>query len=60
MAATKPKFSLNALQPNLPDHVVAVHRFDTSYCIDVSYCSSIIRLCRCVFLSQVVTQRLES
>ena len=55
MAGTEPDFPLNALQPNLPGHIVAIRRFDTSHCVDISYCSSIIRLNPNVFLSQVVT-----
>ena len=41
VAGTEPNFPLNAPQPNLPGHVVAICRFDTSHCIDISYCSGI-------------------
>ena len=60
MAGTELDFPLNAPQLNLPGHIVAIRRFDTSHCIDISYCSGIIRLNSNVFLSQVVTQRLET
>ena len=44
MAGTEPNFPLNAPQPNLLGHVVAIRRFDISHCIDISYSSGIIRL----------------
>ena len=35
VAGTEPNFPLNAPQPNLPGHVVAICTSDTSHCIDI-------------------------